>query len=173
MLHFHKKNYKIGLDIDDVCAKFLEGYTKFTDGKYADFKHFYFSYQTNHILPTVPDEFWLNLEPKFDPLTLPFLPTCYVSTRSFDKSLTEQWLEKNNFPCMPVIHTNHGSKIDACRKMNVNVFVDDFLKNFEELNAAGIETFLMDCTHNQQYNVGTHRIYTLNEVPAKIIELGI
>lgn len=173
MLHFHKRNHRIGLDIDDVCCKFLEGYTQFTEGKYADFKHFYFSYQTNHILPSVPEEFWLNLEPKTDPLTWTFLPTCYVSTRNFDKKITEQWLEKNGFPCMPVVHTNMGSKVDACKKFNVGIFVDDFLKNFEELNAAGIETFLYDCTHNQQYNVGTHRIFDLNEIPKKIMELGL
>src|SRR5688572_8943195 len=112
MLHFHKRNYKIGLDVDDVCCKFLEGFSDATEGKYKDFKNFFFSYQTNHILPDLPVEFWMNLEPKFDPHLLPFLPTCYISTRNFNKATTEKWLEKHGFPCMPVIHTNMGSKVD-------------------------------------------------------------
>lgn len=172
MIHFHKRNHKIGLDIDDVCCKFLEGYTKQTEGKYKDFIHFFFSYQTNHILPTMSEEFWLNLEPKFDGRTLPFLPTCYISMRSFDSKISEEWLERNGFPCMPVIHTNLGSKVDACKKLGVDIFVDDFIKNFSEMNSAGIHTLLMDCTHNQQYNVDPYRIFDLNEVPDKITELG-
>lgn len=174
MLHFHKKNYRIGLDIDDVCCKFLDGYSKYTQGKYSDFKHFYFSYKTNHILPDIAEDFWMNLEPVFDPTKLNFLPTCYISTRSFDKTVTQRWLEKNNFPCMPVIHVGHNnSKVNACRDMKIDVFIDDFLKNFEELNAAGIETFLFDCCHNRQYDVGTYRIFDLNEVPKKLTDLGI
>jgi uncharacterized HAD superfamily protein len=171
MLHFHRKNHKIGLDIDDVCCKFLEGYTKATEGKFKDFNHFFFSYQTNHLLPTMPEDFWHNLEPKVDGRTLPFLPTCYISTRNFDKRISEEWLEANGFPCMPVIHTNHGSKVDACKEFGITVFVDDFIKNFEELNKAGINTLLMDCTHNRQYNVDPYRILDLHDLPSKIIDL--
>lgn len=173
MIHFHKKNYKIGLDIDDVCCNFLGGYSKYTEGKYIDFKHFFFSYVAHRLLPDVGEEFWMGLEPKFDPNELPFLPTCYISTRSFDKRISENWLEKNGFPCMPVIHTHMGTKVDACKKLGVNIFVDDFIKNFSELHAAGVETFLYDCDHNRQFDVGDYRIKDICEVPKKIMNLNL
>ena len=173
MLHFHKKNLRIGLDVDDVCADFLTAYTNYTKGRFSEFSHFFFSYETNHILPTMPDDFWLNLKPMVDGRNLPFLPTCYISSRSFDVKITEQWLEKNGFPCMPVIHTNLMNKVDACKKHKISVFIDDFIRNFEELNYNNIPTLLMDSSHNRQYDVESYRIFNLNEVPKKIIELGI
>lgn len=173
MLHFYKKNFRIGLDVDEVLADFLGGFSDFTNGEYKDFKHFYFSYKTNGILDTIPESFWLNLPSKVDGLTLPFIPTCYISSRTFDERITEEWLEKNNFPCMPVIHTHNMSKLDACKKMGVNIFADDFINNFMELHEGGIKTFLIDCEHNKQYNVDPYRLDSLYNLPMKISELGL
>ena len=88
------------------------------------------------------------------------------------KGVGERWLEKNHFPCVPVIHVD-GSKIEACKSMNVDIYVDDFIRNFQELNDAGITTFLMDCVHNRQYNVEDYRLDKLENLPEKIMKLGL
>ena len=128
MIHFHKKNHVIGLDIDDVLADFRGGYSEWINKDYRGHEHFYFSYGTNDQLLRLDDEFWLNLKPKVDGRKLPFMPRCYVSTRAgLNESVSQEWLERNGFPCVPVIHVN-GSKSDACRSMGVDIFVDDFIK---------------------------------------------
>ena len=173
MIHFHKKNYVIGLDIDDVLADFRGGYSDLINKDYRESEHFYFSYGTNDRLLRLDDDFWLNLKPKVDGKTLPFMPRCYVSTRAgLNESVSQEWLERNGFPCVPVIHVN-GSKSDACRSMGVDVFVDDFIKNFEELNASGVHTLLLDCAHNRQYNVDPFRLMDLNLLPQKLIDLNL
>lgn len=172
MIHFHKKNHRIGLDIDEVLADFLPSYSDYMNINYREAKHFYFSYQTNKNLAEIPDDFWLNIPPKMNGYELNFLPSCYVSSRNFNVNITEQWLEKNGFPCMPVLHTDHGGKVEACKKMNVGVFVDDFIQNFEQLSAAGINTMLFNCTHNQQYDVDPYRLFDLNDLSTHIMDLG-
>lgn len=172
MLHFFKKSHRIGLDIDEVCADFLGGYAEKFDANYKEAKHFYFSYQTMPNLLSLEEDWWENLPAKVDGAKLPFLPACYISKRTFDVKITERWLEKNHFPCVPVIHVD-GSKIEACKSMNVDIYVDDFIRNFQELNAAGITTFLMDCVHNRQYNVEDYRLDKLESLPEKIMKLGL
>lgn len=173
MIHFHKKNHKIGLDIDDVLADFRKGYSEYAGRDFTKEENFLFSYQTMDKLAKVDDDFWINMPSKVDGRTLSFHPTCYISSRSIDVRLTETWLEKNGFPCVPVIHTNDISKLEACRKMGVDVFVDDYIKNFQELHEGGIEAILMDAHHNRQYNVDPYRIFDINELPKKLIELGL
>lgn len=174
MLDFFKKNYKIGLDLDEVCVDFLTGYAKEFNMPLEDIKHFYFSYNTWNNLEELHDdhEWWINLEAKVKGDTLPFLPVGYVSNRSFPTSVSERWLEKNKFPCMPVIHVTN-SKLAACQELGINVYIDDHIKNFQELMAGGITCFLMDCQHNQNYDVGEYRIKSLHEVPQKLISMGL
>lgn len=171
MTQFYLKNYRIGLDVDEVCANFLKGFTKLTGKDYTNVRNFNFSYGLMDTLKHVDSEFWLDLEPKFDPYKLPFLPTVYISTRTFHKVITETWLEKNGFPCAPVIHVG-SNKIEEAKKWNLDLYVDDYIKNFQDLNAAGIKTLLMDATHNRQFKVGQYRLESVYDIPNKILELG-
>jgi len=170
MVNFYKKNFRIGIDLDEVCVDFLSGYSKLTGKDFMNVSNFYFSYDTQKILDDAPPEFWLDLKPKFDPKLLPFTPACYISRRHFDPEITRTWIERNQFPCMPVIHVE-SSKIDACREMKLDYYIDDHIKNFQELNAAGIPTFLMDCVHNRQYNVDPYRITDIYELPRRIMDI--
>jgi len=52
--------------------------------------------------------------------------------------------------------------------MKLDFFIDDSIKNFQELNANSIKTFLMSAKHNLQYNVGNYRLNHLKEVVDKI-----
>lgn len=169
MRDFYRKNIRIGLDIDEVCGNFLAHYSSQVKKDWTTAKHFYFSYDSKNLMKDLDEEFWLTMPPKVDGSNLTFLPRCYISKRlGLPVEWTEQWLEKNGFPCMPVIHVE-GSKVQACKDMNLDFYIDDSMCNYQELNANGINTFLMDCTHNRQYNVGSDRVMNLNDLPKHII----
>lgn len=173
MIQFHRRNLNVGLDLDEVCADFLGSYKEYANLGNMEIDHFFFSYHTNNILPNIPEKFWSDIKPKIDGRKLSFLPSCYISTRSIDVRISEEWLERNGFPCMPVFHVSGKSKVDVCKDMKLDVFVDDYIRNFEEISSAGITVLLMDTCHNRQYNVDPYRIFDLNDVPEKILELGI
>jgi len=63
---------------------------------------------------------------------------------------------------VPVIQTS--DKIQACKDMNVDIFVDDSYINFVNLNNAGICCYLFDTPHNQRYQVGYKRLYKLKDL---------
>jgi hypothetical protein len=168
MHKFFLKNYKVGLDIDEVLADFLGGYEKWTGTSCKEAKNFYFSYEADEIIKGLPDEFWENLLPKIKPEDLNFLPACYISKRKFDEGVTKRWLEKNGFPCMPVYHVREKSKVSTVLNASIDFYVDDYIFNFQDLNANGITTFLMDCSHNRQFDVGDYRLNHIRELIHKI-----
>lgn len=166
-LNFYSANYKVGLDIDECLADFIGKYRE-TYG-HCDINSWYFSYNTMKNLDVLKNnkEWWTSLKPLIKPTDLPFMPHCYISKRSFDVRWTEEWIEKVGLPCVPVIHVE-DSKIEACKDMDLDFFVDDSMLNFQRLNGAGIKTFLYDSIHNQQYNVGGFRIKSYGEIFDKI-----
>ena len=87
------------------------------------------------------------------------------SGEDFDPEITKQWLDSNGFPIADLYCVGHNeSKVDVALKSGIDIFVDDKFENFQELNNAGICTFLMDASHNQRYNVGYKRIKSLKEL---------
>jgi len=157
---------KIGLDIDDVLADLCGAYMK--KRGLQEPKFWYWSYGLDKDIEDQDawEEFLLNLPRKIEPEDLPFEPVCYITSRTVPTSVTEQWIEKNGFPCVPVITVGRGqSKVDAAKKQGVDVFVDDKYDTFMEMNANGICCYLMDASHNRRYDVGARRIRGLNELP--------
>jgi len=167
VLNFYTANHRIALDIDEVLADFINGYIE----RYGqrDITNWYFSYSTVSNLNVLKEDkdFWLNLKPRIKPEDLPFLPVGYVSKRNFPSSWTEEWIERNGFPCVPVIHVE-DDKVHACKKLNTEYFIDDSLPNFQRLNAAGIKTFLQTGPHNKQYDVGVYRLLHPKDIIHKI-----
>lgn len=166
---------KIGLDIDDVLADFI---TAFAD-KYGlpVPTAWQWSYRKEECFKDLLSnkdklvDFYLNLPVKTKPEDIPFEPHCYITSRPIPKEITEQWLEKNGFPCAPVITIGmNTSKIEAVTKAGIDIYVDDKYENFVELNNAGICTFLFDCSHNQRYDVGAKRIKQIKDLPFLIKE---
>lgn len=166
-LKFYVSNYKIGLDVDECLADFLGKY-KETFG-HCDVNSWYFSYSTMEKLEELKDneDWWLSLKPLIKPSDLPFMPHCYISKRNFSESVTQKWLEKHGFPCVPVYHVA-DSKVEVCKEKGIDYFCDDSILNFQRLNAAGIKTFLVDSIHNRQYDVGDYRIKNYQELIDKI-----
>jgi len=169
--HYAMKRY--ALDIDGVLADFSGAWIKRlgVDKPRAD--HWLFSYKIDYEawMAICEDEtFWANLEPLCKPEDILFDPVCYVTARPIPKEWTEQWLEKNGFPCNEVIvidsdhKGNHGSKVQILKDRNVEIYVDDKIEHFVEISNAGIFCYLFDQPYNRKYDVGRKRIKSLSEL---------
>jgi hypothetical protein len=160
---------KYGLDIDEVICNFVKGWAKLHNTTHAPNAWYYdrqmgARFEKMRKAKTL-DKFYMSLEPKMTPADIPFEPTCYVTSRPVDSSVTEAWLDKHGFPAAPVLTVKlNESKVDAIKSKGIEIFVDDRYDNFVELNKAGICTFLYDAPHNQRYNVGYKRIFKLADL---------
>lgn len=166
--HFYLDGPKVALDIDGVLANFGKAYTQELIKEGIEVReqfHWKFSYKDKKVWDRIVKDrdFWVNLEPLCDS-HLPFEPVAYVSSRQIPTEWTEEWLEKNGFPCEPVYHVGKESKAEAIKATGADLFVDDNLDNFIELNKAGICTYLFDAPYNRKLNVGYKRITDLAEL---------
>ncbi len=167
--HRYLSGAKYGLDVDEVLCDFITGWHKKWGANpspqwwnYHRGMSGYFEQMKND---GSLDEFYLSLLPKIKPSEIPFEPTCYVTSRPVDTSVTERWLEAHGFPAVKVYTVPVGaSKVDIIKPAGVTIFVDDRYDNFVELNKAGICCFLIDAPHNSRYNVGFKRIKSLAEL---------
>lgn len=147
---------RIGLDIDNVIADFDSGYIN-RFGKFPQ-KDWVITRNVNNIL-IHERSFWINLPV----LRLPdFMPKLFCSARVNSKRWTKQYLLNNGLHSpLYQVPGYHLSKANTL-KGKVDVFIDDSLKNFIDLNLKGIPCLLMNTDKNQNWGpVG--RIYSLNE----------
>lgn len=157
---------RIGLDIDEVIADWVSHWIKHHGQEVPETWNFDRNIKEKFDLLSNDKEFWLTIPPKVSPSDIHFEPACYITSRSIPVEWTEEWIDKNGFPTMPVYCVPHGeSKIEAIKAAGIDIFVDDRYENFVEINKAGICCFLMDAPHNRRYDVGYKRIYSLNELP--------
>jgi uncharacterized HAD superfamily protein len=164
--HRFLKPPKIGLDIDEVLADWLGAWSE-RFGIVDPILFWNFDAKIKEKFNEMKDDkdFWVNIRPKINPKDLPFEPTCYITSRSIPQEWTEEWIDKHNFPRVPVYSIGFNqSKVEVAKKAGIDWFVDDRYENFVELNNAGICTFLMDCEHNRRYDVGFKRIKSLKEL---------
>jgi 5'(3')-deoxyribonucleotidase len=163
--HRYLSPLKIGLDIDDVLADFVGKWRERYPNNEVNFWNFDKDMKEKFAEVAQDKEFWMTMKPKIKPEDLPFEPTCYITSRMIPNDWTEEWLQLNGFPAVPV-HTIgfNESKVDVAKESGIEIFVDDRYENFVELNNAGIATFLMDAKHNQRYDVGFKRIHSLKDL---------
>ena len=149
------KKLRVGLDIDDVLADwagpFFNKYNPKNDSEITRI--------CNQKL-SKDRKFWLNLPVIQYPIG--FEPKLYCTKRSCLKTYSKEWLDNNGFPHKPVYQVfcqvdNKARYI----KGRIDVFVDDSINNFIQMNCSGVPCLLMDTKHNQSWGpIG--RIYTLD-----------
>lgn len=145
---------RIGLDLDGVITDFHNHFldylnlpkhrvTGWDDKRFVD----------NFHLIDHDKEFWKTLPRLFDPEELIFTPTLYCTARNIATEISEYNLfDFNKMPLAPVYTVGRNrSKVETL-KGRVDIFLDDHVKNFEELNEAGVTTFLITREHNEYYN---------------------
>jgi 5'(3')-deoxyribonucleotidase len=163
--HGYLNRPKIGLDIDEVLADWVAHWTAKHGLEVPETWNF--DRNINAKFDSLKDdkEFWLSIPVKTKPQDIHFEPHCYITSRSIPVEWTEEWLDKNGFPTMPVYSVGFGeSKIEVAKKSGIEIYVDDRFENFVEMNNAGICCYLFDAPHNQRYNVGYKRIKSLSEL---------
>lgn len=156
---------RIGLDIDNCIANFDAGYlSRFKKWPKHDWA---ISRNVEHIL-IKEREFWLGLPVLRKP---DFTPRLYCSSRVNNKRWTKQYLKDNEFPNAP-LYQIPGYKLSKAPilKGRVDVFVDDSVKNFEDLNNQGIPCLLIDSPQNRNYKT-EYRIYSLDKKEIELMYL--
>ena len=146
---------RIGLDIDDTICDFINPYlSRFgTPKEDSDI-----SRNVYRILRKDRD-FWLNLPiinyPNFN-------PTLYCTKRIHNKEWTRRFLEINNLSKAPIyqVYYQFASKAPMI-KGKVDVFIDDSISNFIDLNLQGIPCLLIDSQRNKEWGP-VARIYSLD-----------
>lgn len=162
------RRMKIGFDIDEVLADWTQGWAD-AFGTNPRPTSWSFDYRNAKLFKgdkAKLEAIYSSLKRKIEPEDLPFEPHCYITSRSIDEQVTKDWIERNGFPSRPVYTLPFGSsKVEAAIKSGIDVFVDDNVDTFLELNAAGILTYLWDCPHNKRFDAGFKRIKSLKEIP--------
>lgn len=147
---------RIGLDIDNTIADFNLGYLR-RFKKWPN-KDWCITRNVQNILIHEKD-FWLNLPVIRTP---DFTPRLFCSARVNNRRWTKQYLR--NLGLNSPLYQVPGYHISKAKilKGKVDVFVEDSLKNFIDLNLHGIPCLLIDEPANKEWGpVG--RIYSLRE----------
>ena len=150
------KNFKCGLDIDDVLAEFMQTYLN----RFGIPKDDYEITRNVHRKLKFDKEFWLNLPV----IQLPnFTPTLFCTKRINNKSWTKEWLSNAGLGNIPVyqMYTQSGNKATMI-KGRVDVFIDDSVSNMIQMNLSGVPCLLIDAPHNQSWGA-VGRIYSLDK----------
>lgn len=149
---------KIGLDIDGVCAEFEQHFLTYLGLPTHGANHWDDPRFKDNFHKVVADEwFWLTIPAIFPGERLRIKPQMYVTARPIDTKVTEEWLALHKFPKAPVITVGHNqSKVEAL-KGKVDLFIDDAIHNYVELNKSGIPTILVTRSHNVSYKVPENR----------------
>lgn len=159
---------RIGLDIDGVLANFSGHLLELVGASEHTPRHW-----NDPIIRAGFDkikgdkDFWLSIPPLIHGDELHFEPACYITARSIGAEISKQWLDKYGFPTAPVYALGTGeSKVAVAKEANLDLFIDDSYENFQELNKAGINTYLFSASYNRKYDVGSKRIEKLSDINA-------
>lgn len=165
------KNYRIGYDIDGVLADFGYHFLTYLDIEDKSDPVFWNDHRfTENLSKICQDEtFWLTIpsQEKYDSII--YEPIAYISTRNCPVDFTQQWLVSNKYPKAEVFHLGlNSSKLDTCKELQLDYFVDDCYSNFCDLQNNGVKCFLYSRSHNLKYDVGQWRINSLSEMNQKL-----
>lgn len=162
---------KTGLDVDNCLSDFVKGMFDWFDEPYrvvTEWDDIFIRDSFHHIIND--EKFWLTLPILSHPDDIRFDVECYITARSIPSEITAEWLYTKGFPVAPVITVGalkcgtHNSKIDAVIDMKLDVFVDDHVTHWQEINDnTNCLCLLFDQPHNKEVFTST-RINSLKQV---------
>lgn len=148
---------RIGCDLDNTIVDFDLGYyLRFGNWPKKDWC---ITRNVNNIL-IKEKAFWLGLPVLRRP---DFIPACYCSVRISNHKWTKEFLRRNSLPEAKLYQISGGwgtSKYNVL-KNKVDIFIDDSIYNFEDLNDKGLTCLLITSKSNINYNTKL-RIDNLN-----------
>ena len=80
----------------------------------------------------------------------------FLITARFDdgiidvRSVTEKWLEVNNIKYDKLIINSHN-KLEIAKEENIDIFIDDSIRNCEMLSEGNIKTYMFSTENNKYY----------------------
>lgn len=146
---------RIGSDLDQVLDDFWNPYIERFGQPKSD------SQITKHCQQVLrkDKDFWENLPVLHRPN---FNLHLYCTKRTSSKEYAKHWLEINGFNKAPVYQCifQYGSKAPLI-KGRCDLFIDDSVDNFLDLNRKGIPCLLMDGPHNRHLGE-VLRVYSMD-----------
>lgn len=145
---------KIGLDLDDTINFWWSEYVK----RFGPPKNDFEVIKNLQKKLKKDKEFWINLPLKHYPN---FEAELFCTKRIIPKQWSREYLIKHNIKVKPIYQQwyQYGKK-STLIKGRVDVFIDDSISNFIELNLSGIPCLLMDSENNKSWGpIG--RVYDL------------
>lgn len=101
----------------------------------------------------------------------------FLITARFDdeivdvRAVTEKWLEANKINYDKLIINSHN-KLEIAKQENINLFIDDSIRNCEMLSSGNIKTYMFSTDNNNYYeNERIEKVISWDEFYEKIKEV--
>lgn len=166
---------RYGLDIDSVLSDFVTYFFKYNNINGELPIHWNDPRIINNWKHIENDErFWLTIPQLIKSEDIIYEPNCYITSRSINDEWTQRWLDSNLYPKAKLYTVGMGeSKVNAAKDASIEVFLDDSIDNYYDLNNNGIDCYLYTAQHNKKYDVGHKRINSIHDFFKKITKYKI
>lgn len=86
------------------------------------------------------------------------------------EEMTRKWLEKYEIYYDKLILTGRHEKGPVCKENNIDIMIEDSIKNCEDIENNGVKCYIMNTRYNQEES-RFERVKTWNEIYSKISKL--
>ena len=86
------------------------------------------------------------------------------------EKMTREWLKKYDIYFDKLILTGRYEKGPACKENNIDIMIEDSIKNCEDIENNGVKCYIMNTRYNQE-ETRFERVKTWNEIYSKISKL--
>lgn len=175
VLFNYAQNYTIndiGKEIKDVNRNIITHMycTNFHNWNKEEDKEFLDKYYEKTVLKVQPKMYAVeNIKRLKESGDKIYLITARFLSDKFDvEKLTKDWLEKYGIPYDKLI-LNSQNKVIAAKENDIDIFVDDSIKNCTEMAHVGIKTYMMDTIINKDFeSEDIERVYSWPHLYQKI-----